>query len=783
MLMNEADPMEVDNEVTIPLMVQTLETKLKEIFEQDNAVKFKEKLEIFNSEKLAYKDFLLGKFTHSFKNFRSIELESLLKKNIADDQETLIKLDDKKISKLIEDIKSSRLEVLQGRMNYVKKELIETPNKLISLIQELQKKKNYKKAQIDFNQALKGFFVKVNPLNVNKDNSQLLVNLDEQINKLIKIIDQHEFINSLSEISNELNFYKNLEEKSQTFFFKHLDKNKFIEAMLFVNDNGDNNLNLLLDLIDPNTHECIIDSNNAPKILALLISILLEKDTKKIEACFPLINNLIQSHFLNAEHLNLLLTNLVKTTDTCSFLVKSIIQQLGFESSILDEALITAAEALKLVNVKLLLNLGADPKQLENTIKQFQEKFEDKKNKDQHQKQKYQELVSILEKRDNLIELNKSKTLPAENETQNCLLITDIIAIMRADTKRSKNNHPINEALCQRIIDKYKTVIKADIYEDYKSNLLRLMSKKHDFFANKLEKFIQLNTSNKKTLLDYLLSKAVGMTNIIAVELLLEKGADPKIIDGQGNTLLHLAARNNQTEQVQNNIIELIQILMNRGVDKQIKNKAGHTLFSQAINSDQQYLINFLSLNPRPDAAKFVKVNLSDNRKKLIADQKMIESELRKIEKGRHSTLLISDIPKLVDAWKVVTNFGQLIQAIEIENDEVNLNDHLENFNEKYKKTDLDSLKKLYMDTLEHIGEKLKRNQNDMPMCESGQQDELALSLINLSVNAAKQPKLEGTSTMFLFKAPAEESNLKHKKQSDCSSEDQTMKVSLSPNP
>ncbi len=239
----------------------------------------------------------------------------------------------------------------------------------------------------------------------------------------------------------------------------------------------------------------------------------------------------------------------------------------------------------------------------------------------------------------------------------------------------------INEELCQTIIDKYKTTINANIPKDYKTNLLRLMQKWENLFNNELGKFIQLNTSNKTNVLNYLLSQAVCMTNIKAVQLLVQKGANPKIIDAQGNTLVHLAARNNQPKEIQVSIIELINVLINEEVDKQAENREGHTLFSQAIQANQQYLIDFLSLNSRPDAAKSIRVNLANGRKRYIVDQNIIENDLRKIEKGKHSTLNSVNISKLIRVWKVITNFDQLMSKIQIENDEGALNDYLKNFN------------------------------------------------------------------------------------------------------
>ena len=174
------------------------------------------------------------------------------------------------------------------------------------------------------------------------------------------------------------------------------------------------------------------------------------------------------------------------------------------------------------------------------------------------------------------------------------------------------------------------------------------MQKRDNLFGNELEKFIQLNISNKTNILNYLLAQAVCMTNIKVVQLLMQKGANPKIIDAQGNTLLHLAARNNQPKQIQVSIIELIKILINEGVDKQAKNKEGHTIFSQAIQANQLYIIDFLSLNSRSDAAKSIRVNLSDGRKRYIVDQSIIESDLRKTEKGKHSALNSVNMPELI---------------------------------------------------------------------------------------------------------------------------------------
>lgn len=266
------------------------------------------------------------------------------------------------------------------------------------------------------------------------------------------------------------------------------------------------------------------------------------------------------------------------------------------------------------------------------------------------------------------------------------------------------------------------------------------MQRRDNLFYNELEKFIQLNTPDKTNVLNYLLSQAVYMTHIKAVQLLIQKGANPKIIDAQGNTLIHLAARNNQPRGVQVSIIEIIKILINGSVDKQVKNKEGHTLFSQAIKDDQQYLIDFLSLNSRPDAAKNFRTNLSDGRKRYIGDQNTIESDLCKIEKGKHPELNSADISELIRIWKVITNFDQLMSKIQIENDESALNDYLKNFNKKHNETNLKCLKSLYVEIKNFIKEKLRNL--EMPMQTSNEQDELAASLMNMQV-AAKQPKLE----------------------------------------
>ncbi len=127
------------------------------------------------------------------------------------------------------------------------------------------------------------------------------------------------FINILNDMIHELEFYKVLQNKGQKLLSKHLEQNKFIEETLFANNNADENINLLLELIDPKTHVCIIDSANAPKIVDRLLSILAEKDIKKTEACFfPLLYMLIESKLLNVEYLKLLLNNLLITSDKCT---------------------------------------------------------------------------------------------------------------------------------------------------------------------------------------------------------------------------------------------------------------------------------------------------------------------------------------------------------------------------------------------------------------------------------------------------------------------------------
>lgn len=767
------EAMEVDNEEVKSVTIKSLETGLSEIFEQVDFIKFKEKLEIFNNLKLVYKENLLEKLFLGFESFNSNHFLDYFK-----DQDTLVKLDDKKVSSLIESIKLNRLEVLQGRFIYLKNELLETPKKkLLNLIQELRKGSSAK-AQIDFNKALKDFLLKITPLKPNENNKQLFTKLDKQIKQLIELISQHKFIKVLDEIISELEFCKNLSGKSQALLSKQLEQHKFIEATYFANNNGDSNINLLLDLIDPNIQACVIDIKSALQISDILCSIFSEKDIKKTEACFPLLTNLLQTNLLDTGHLKSLLNGLIKTTDKCEKFISLIINQLHTEKQpVLDEALKTATEALKLNNIELLLNLGASLNQTEEIIKKFQEELEDKKNKDQHRKEKYEKLLTILKNKYNPPKLNNSETMELKDDVKVQLLITDIMAIMRADTKRAKQNHPISEELCQTIINKYKTTININIPEDYKANLLRLMQKRDKSFDNELEKFIQLNTSNKINVLNYLLSHAVCMTNIKAVQLLMLKGANPKIIDAQDNTLVHLAARNNQSKEIQASIIELIKILINEGVDKQAKNKEGHTLFSQAIHANQQYLIDFLSLNSRPDAAKSIRVNLSNGRQRLITDQKMLESELRKIEKDKHSELTNLDISELIKAWKVITNFDQLMSKIQIENDEGALNDYLKNFKKEYKETDLHCLKSLYLEAINLIKEKLRNL--EMPMQESNEQNELASSLADLTV-AAKQPKLEGVSSSSMLFARVPQSNESSLKRKEPNISAETEEVSLS---
>lgn len=119
------------------------------------------------------------------------------------------------------------------------------------------------------------------------------------------------------------------------------------------------------------------------------------------------------------------------------------------------------------------------------------------------------------------------------------------------------------------------------------------------------------------------------------------------------------------------------------------------------------------------------------------------------------------------------------MSKIQIENDEDALNDYLKNFNKENNETDLFCLKSFYFEAINFIKEKLINLETLMQA--SNEQDELASSSVGLTV-AAKQPKLEGVSSMLLARVPqSNESSLKHKqcaKPNQTKSDDQAMEFS-----
>lgn len=74
--------------------------------------------------------------------------------------------------------------------------------------------------------------------------------------------------------------------------------------------------------------------------------------------------------------------------------------------------------------------------------------------------------------------------------------------------------------------------------------------------------------------------------NKILVEKLLQKGADPNIVDGHGYTPLLWAVKSGQTE--------LAEILLKNGADKNAKDSQGISVFEHAVNTQNQTIINLL---------------------------------------------------------------------------------------------------------------------------------------------------------------------------------------------
>lgn len=88
---------------------------------------------------------------------------------------------------------------------------------------------------------------------------------------------------------------------------------------------------------------------------------------------------------------------------------------------------------------------------------------------------------------------------------------------------------------------------------------------------------------------EYPLFYAIDAHQSVSVEWLLQHGADPKIIDEQGNTLLHRTVSPKEDELTQkqiDDIQKIIDLLIHAGVDLKAKNNGGHSALNYA-NYDQ----------------------------------------------------------------------------------------------------------------------------------------------------------------------------------------------------
>lgn len=80
---------------------------------------------------------------------------------------------------------------------------------------------------------------------------------------------------------------------------------------------------------------------------------------------------------------------------------------------------------------------------------------------------------------------------------------------------------------------------------------------------------------------------------VLDLKYLVAKGADVNAVDNEGNTPLHVAARNNEHEDKENKL-DIVKYFVGKGIDINVKNHDGKTALDIADDPDIIEYLNYV---------------------------------------------------------------------------------------------------------------------------------------------------------------------------------------------